>query len=502
MEGSTIVIAAFILYFAAILAIGFYHAKNIQNNDDFLLAGRNVGFWILLGTIVGTNVGGGTFVGITAGAFSNGVSSIWPFVGTYVFISIWALLFVRYVNRIRQYTVPDFLVMRFGERVRVPAALFMMLRAIVNTGLQLLAMASIMSVVLGWSLGLSMTVSLVITIVYCLAGGFYSVVVTDFIQTILQTVGPILLVILLITQAGGIGEVFSVTSQENSGTYDLLTPGWAVILGLIAASGPYYLVYQPMWQRAYAARDEDTAFKAMMWGTVISFLSVLLAVLLGISARLAAPAGIDPNDVLGFLYLEYLPPLVGAFFAVSLIAAIMSVLDSMVLDGTANFVRDIYQRTLNPNASEQQLVLMSRVAVVVISLLGLVMAILLPNLILLFVLANALAAGGVVVPALAAWFWRGATAAGAFWSIAGGGGCTIVWSAASWIINGSPEQPIVGINAVYVGFVVGTLMMVLVSRNTLRSEDESPEATLFKRSDLRRRRTLPDAPSPSTGAQS
>jgi SSS family solute:Na+ symporter len=484
MDVSIYVVAVFIAYFAAVLALGAYHARSVSNAEDFLVSGRNVGFWLLLGTILGTNVGGGTMVALTAGAYSDGVSALWPFLSAYLFIFVWALLFVRYVNRIRQFTLPDFLVLRFGERVRVPAAIFTMIRAIVLTGLQILAMASVMSVVLDLSLGLSMAISFGVTVVYCLLGGLYSVIVTDAVQTVLQTVGPIMLLVLVLSQVGNLGEVFSASPGFNPEAWNLLSPGWGVVLGLIAASGPYYLVYQPMWQRAYAARDEDTAYKSMLWGTVLSFVTVLIPIVLGIAANAVVPEGTEPSQVLPFLYLQQFPPLVGALFAVSLVGAIMSVLDSMVLDGTANLVRDVYQRKINPNATERQMVRVGRMAVVLISTLGLAMAIALPNLILLFVLANALAAGGLVIPAIAAWVSREATSSGAFWSIVGGGVATIGWSLAGWVAEGTPEQPFLGINAIYVGFAVGALLLVAVSALTPHSSDENADATLYRRRDL------------------
>lgn len=484
MGGSVYVIIAFVAYFGGILGLGAYHSRKVKNEEDFLVSGRNVGFWLMLGTIVGTNVGGGTMLAITAGSYTDGISSLWPFLSAYFFILIWALLFVRYVNRIKQFTLPDFLVLRFGERVRVPSALFTMLRSIVLAGLQILAMASVMSVVLGWSLNLSMAVAFAVTVVYCLLGGLYSVIITDFIQTILQTVGPLILLILVISAAGGFGEIFSAATEANPDAFNLFSPGGGVILGLIAASGPYYFVYQPMWQRAYAAKDENTAYKSMVWGTLLSFATVLLPVGIGISATVVAPDNLAGSEVLPYLYLERFPPLVGAIFAVSLVGAIMSVLDSMVLDGTANFVRDIYQKNINPQATQARLVTMGRISVVVISALGLLMAILLPDLILLFVLANALAAGGLVIPAFAAWISQRATGTGAFWSIVGGGLGTILWAAASWITQGSPEQPIFGINAVYVGFFVGALLMILLSWMTPHSETENPDATLYSKRDL------------------
>ncbi|REC95325.1 sodium:solute symporter family protein [Kushneria indalinina] len=473
------VVPVLVVYFALILGLGYYHSRKIENSEDFLVSGRNTGFWVLAGTIVGTNVGGGTMIGISAEAYRSGVSAIWPVLPSLIFIGLWTFLFVRYINRIRQVTLPDFLVLRFGERVRVPAAIFTMLRSIVLTGMQILAMASVVSTVLGWSMTASIIFSFVVTVGYCLLGGLHTVMVTDAIQTVIQTLGPLLIVTLIVFGLTQSGTLSDQAATLDPSMWNVWEPGWVVILGFIAASGPYYLIYQPMWQRVYAARDENTAVKSMAWGTVFSFLTVLLPITIGILAHLVAPADMDPNRILPWLYLEYFPPLVGSFFAVSLIAAIMSVLDSMVLDGSANLVRDIYQKRLNPRASERQLIRMGRVSILIISTLGLLMALALPNLIVLWVFANALAAGGIVVPALAAWFFKRATSRGAFWAIVGGGVGTAFWGGVNWVMTGDPGTPWLGISPVYVGFVISTALLIIISRNTPHGPDENPESTLY-----------------------
>lgn len=473
------IIPMFVIYFGLILAMGVYHSKKIKDSDDFLVSGRNVGFLLLTGTIVGTHIGGGTLIGFTAEAYEIGVAALWPILPSFFFMAIWIIFFVRYINRIRQVTLPDFLVLRFGEKVRVPSAIFTMFRSIVLTGMQILAMSSIMSAVIGWDVTTSIIISFLVTTVYCLLGGLHTVIVTDAIQSLIQIIGPIILLVILIIVIGDTGTLYERTIEINPDFWNIWEPGWAAILGFIAASGPYYLVYQPMWQRVYAAKDESTAFKSMSWAMVISFISIFVPIFIGIAANLVAPPDLAASEILPWLYLDYFTPWLGAFFAVSLIAAIMSVMDSMVLDGTANFVRDIYQKRINAQASEKQLIRMGRISVIAISTLGLVMALALQDLVVLWVFANALAAGGIVIPALAAWFSKRATSTGAFWSIVGGGIGTIMWAIIAWINTGNPGSAYLGISPVYVGFAASLILIIILSKNTPHSPEENPGATLY-----------------------
>ena len=91
------------VYFAIIELIGYYYSKRMKSMDDFLMAGRNLGTWVLVGTIVGTNIGGGTVMGLTGAGTTQGLSGVWTGLFAYIFIFIWAILFAKYTNRIKQY---------------------------------------------------------------------------------------------------------------------------------------------------------------------------------------------------------------------------------------------------------------------------------------------------------------------------------------------------------------------------------------------------------------
>lgn len=472
METSATVIAVFVAYFLLVLLLGLYHRKGIATQEDFSVAGRKVSFWPMIGTVVGTNIGGGTLVAVTAGAYETGLTAAVPFLSAYAFTMVWALLFVRYINRIKQFTLPDFFALRFGERVRVPAAVFTMARSVVLTGMQILAMAGVMSVVLGWSMELSMVVSVLVTVVYCLMGGMRSVIVTDGVQTILQTIGPIVLVIALFADVG----TAPLTQPSVAGTWNPAATGWGVFFGVIAASGPYYFIYQPMWQRAYAAKDERTAFRGMTIGTLLSFASLLLPVLVGVLARDMVPDSVAPEQALSFLYLNQMPTWVGALFAVSLVGSIMSVLDSMVLDATANFVRDIYQKRMGVN-DQARLVRGARLCTIAVCGIGLLLAFTIPDLSQLFVLGNGVATGGLFVVAVAAWLSRRATTTGAWWAIVGGGTATVAVAVASWVVNGDPAAGFLGITPVYAAFLVGAAALIIGSLLSKPDRTADPDAT-------------------------
>ncbi|MQA06325.1 MAG: hypothetical protein GEV07_27615 [Streptosporangiales bacterium] len=216
----------------------------------------------------------------------------------------------------------------------------------------------------------------------------------------------------------------------------------------------------------------------MTIGTALSFVSLLLPVLIGVLARAAVPEGTDPAQALPYLYLEQMPTWVGALFAVSLVGAIMSVLDSMVLDATANFVRDIYQRR-GGVTDQAKLVRAARLCTVVVCGIGLLLAFTIPDLNQLFVLGNGVATGGLFVVAAAAWLSRRATTTGAWWAIVGGGSATVAVAVASWVVNGDAALGFFGITPVYAAFGVAAIAIVVGSLVSRPDPTADPEATLL-----------------------
>lgn len=134
-------------------------------------------------------------------------------------------------------------------------------------------------------------------------------------------------------------------------------------------------MWQSTWQRFYASRTEDIA----RWGgfTGFFFAGIVLGIIsiaIGVSARAFLQGEIVPDAVFYTVLQEVLPPFLGGILAMSLMAALVSGGDSFIMQGASNLTRDIYNRYINPEASSEQLLRVSRWSVVIIAVLGLLVS--------------------------------------------------------------------------------------------------------------------------------
>ena len=138
----------------------------------------------------------------------------------------------------------------------------------------------------------------------------------------------------------------------------------------------------------------------------------------------------------------------------------------MLMGPVVIFVNDIYHKYLRPDASEESLVRVARVAIIVFGVLAIGLAYQVPSVLDLILYAYTFGAAGLFFPMLGLLFWRRTTAKGAFWSMLGGGLSAVIWSLA-----GEP----LGMGASYMGWIVGLPVLVIVSLLTEHSPDEDKD---------------------------
>jgi hypothetical protein len=149
------------------------------------------------------------------------------------------------------------------------------------------------------------------------------------------------------------------------------------------------------------------------------------------------------------------------------------------MNGVTIVTRDIYNKGINKNATDKQLLNVSRVSVVIVSLCGIAGALWLPILVPLWVLAQALALSGLLAAVVSAWWWKRATSAGALASIICGGVSSIGWAMYAWASTGSPGNLVYGLHAAHVGLIVSVPIMIIVSLAT-KADYSKVEATSYK----------------------
>ncbi|MEI0492982.1 sodium:solute symporter family protein [Brachyspira intermedia] len=268
--GGTIVIIIVVLYLVAMLLIGVYSSKKISNSNDFALAGRNLGPVLLAGTLAATNIGGGTSLGLAEQAFGKwGLSAVWYVITASIAYLVLAFLAQRFRNAMVT-TVSEYFYKRYGKANALVTSIIMGLPMIGITAAQIIASASILTVMTGWNYKLSVVIVTIVVTSYSSMGGLWGVAFTDLIQGSLVFIGSLVAIPFALNYAGGFDHVLAnLTPAQKSFTAGM---GWPTIISLTIMYIASYSVGPEISQRFFSARDS----KSLMIGSLVGGLVCII----------------------------------------------------------------------------------------------------------------------------------------------------------------------------------------------------------------------------------
>ncbi|ARI76380.1 sodium:solute symporter family protein [Halobacillus mangrovi] len=462
-------IGYFLVYFGLLFAMGFWYFFKVKSSDDYLIAGWSMGFWPIVGTIISTFCGAAVFIGWVGMGFTVGMSGFFKFaLPAYLFTLLLIVLFAKPLRRQRLYTLADLFSERFGDKLGIfPSVLSAFIYSVPTLALQIVGMSTVFTLAFDMSFNTGVIFSFALILGFTILGGLPATIITDAIQSIILVIGIVALFIASIFYGGGVQEILQSTPS------DYLTPfgqeGVSAVLIYALSVGPFYLIWQSTWQRIFASKSAEVAQKAGITAVIIATLISLLPYSIGVIARQYVPADINPDLVFSYVTVELLPPALGGIILVGLLSALMTGADSFILQGSSNLTQDLYARLIKPDANEKQMMAVSRWSVVIISVLGLIVAYNITNIISMYQWALRLSAVTLVFPFLAVMFWRGVTAKGTFVSMILAATVTIVWPYLK-----SP------IDVTLVGFSVSFITLVIVSLFTSHSRTERVKAVYYE----------------------
>jgi sodium/proline symporter len=310
---------------------------------------------------------------------------------------------------------------------------------------QLIAGGKGMALVTGISYPIALAIAVGIILIYTFMGGYLAVAYTDFFQSLVMLVGVMWIVIAALSELGGL-------TAANNALGDLdptLLSVWGRGMGW-----PHVVT------RHMAMSRPATARKAGFWATIWSLFFVPAPYLVGILAVLILPGLDDPEMAIFQVAAQLLPAAVTGLVMAAIMAAIMSTADSLLLQTGSIASRDIYERFINPKASERQMVMVSRGLVVAVAVIGYVVALVEPPTVFSIVIFATSVLGSAFLPAyVCAVWWRKANTPGALASMIVGATVAFVWEYAG-LVNTTQLHPML------TGVVSSTITMIVVSLAT------------------------------------
>lgn len=450
------------IYLIILLTIGFISSKNIKTSDHYLVANRNLGLMVLIGTIIAGWLGAGTVVGHASISYSNGVGALWWVLGGIIGIGI-IITIAKRLRSLEVYTVPDLLELRFGPLARVFGSITIIVAFTGIVGSQMKAVAYVLDVVVGLNGEFALILGASIVILYTFLGGMYSVAYTDVVQYVLLLIGLIIAAPIAFNAAGG----FSGWTSELPATHFELTGGLG-LSGALAIGLPFLMlatVDQNLYQRMYSAKNATTAKKGAIIGMFGGSLVMILVFVIAVSSASIFP-GIHPDLAVYTIATDLLNPFLGMILLLAILSIILSTADSYLLSPATNIVKDIYVRFMNPEASDKAILKLTRFFVVLLGVVALSGALWFDSFLSFMLLGYTVYGAGVFFPILAAFFWKRATYVGAVAAITGGLISTLLWEFA--ITSSIPT--------IFIGGGVSLVFLVVFSLFTKHSDTENADA--------------------------
>lgn len=471
--------------------MGIYSRKLATNSsDDFLMAGRGAPFWLMSAAYTGGSIGGAAVTGMLGYGFVGGISNVWPYIFPAVGSALFILLFARRLNYFgRAYgavTITDFLCKRYGETLRLPVAILSFVRPAFISGMQYIAIAVVLKVAFGWPMWVGVVIAAAVLVAYLVTAGQYSALLTQWFQTIIQTITIIVLGIACFKIAGGMTNTvdlfYTVLPEQFTNAFKINLSMFSVY---ILTLGLFYLVDPWVYMWCYVAKTPKVSQNSQLSTLgmqLFGFLVLLSGMALAVAAKSGAftlPKGLTPDALYSYLALNHTTVNIGTILIVGVLMTIISSGSSYAMNGVTILTNDIYHKCINKNATQKQLVVVSRISLFIVAIVGVASALWLPALIPLWTLAQAIVMSGLLMTVLCAWFWKRSTSKGALWSTILGGAAALGWAAYAWSKVGSPGALINGYHAVHVGLLVAIPVMIIVSLAT-KPEYELANATGYK----------------------
>jgi len=423
--GGSTYLVVILAYLVLMGGLGVYFAKRrVHTGDEFMLAGRSLPLWVMMGTLLATWVGSGTIVGGAAFTYQRGpLATIFFYAGVPIGILVLYFFLAERVRSISKHTIPEVLEVKYGAAARVLAAICILLAYVGITSYQFIGGGYVLNLTTGLPVGVGSAVTAAFIVFLAMTGGLFSVAYTDALSALLILFGLAFGLPFALKSAGGLEVLHQLPPVKRSWTGGLTLPQ---TLGYFLPLLLLILGEQNMYQRFAAARDSATAKRANI-GFFLGAVVVLTLVTLLASIAVVLYPGIHPDTAVLTMALDAMPFLVGAPLLAAAVAFIITTGDSYLLSCSTNVTHDFYVRFIDPGASQVKRLWITRGVVLVLGILAWVLGTFFPSVLAIQMYSYTMYGAAITPAVLAAFLWKRVTAAGGVASILLGGGGTLLW---------------------------------------------------------------------------
>ena len=499
MNSTTIwILAAFIAYMGMMLVIGASYMKTGKSTEDYFLGGRKLGGWVVALSAQASDMSGWLLMGLPGSVYALGTGQMWIAVGLFLgTVANWLII----SNRLRRYTIvannsltlPAYFENRFHDKKRILlgiSSIVIVIFFLVYTASAFASGGKLFSTVFGCSYHVSLTIGAIIILAYTFMGGFMAVCVTDFIQGMLMLIALVTVpVIAYALMDGNLGGALAQTGVTTANFLNVMKNGDSTFSAVDIISqlawGLGYCGMPHILVRFMAVKNQKELNKSKGIAIVWVAISLAFAVIIGVLGRAYLyPTVLGENGsstetvfiemITRLFTIDFRIPLIAGLFLCGILAAIMSTADSQLLVTASSVSEDIYKGIVRKDATQDNVMKMSRITVVAVALLAYLIA-WDPNSSIMGLVSNAWAGlgaafGPIVLMSL---FWKRCNLPGAVAGIVSGGLTVIIWDYIP-LVSGQTLGAVTGLYSLAIGFLISILLIVIVSLCT-----KAPDAAIL-----------------------
>ena len=466
----TLLIVLVCMYMLVSIGIGLWAARRVRNTADYALAGRSLPLMMVITATFATWFGGETVLGLRGRFIEGGIAGVIeePF-GSGMALILVGMFFARKLYKMDLLTIGDFYRRRYGKKIELACAFFIILSYLGWVGAQVAALGLVLNLITegAISVSLGMTIGTFVVLFYTVYGGMWSVAVTDFFQMIIIAAGLVAIAFTAGEMAGGFTAVVQFADQRNlfNPWPEMSWNGWLFWISAAITMMIGSIPQQDVFQRVMSAKDAKTAVRGPIIGGGLYILFAFVPMFIVCAAVLAMP-GVgdalltsDPQRLLPTLIRDYMPWWLRVLFFGAVLSAVMSTASATMLAPTTTFVENVLRNYMNIEGKE--LVYM-RATLVVFAVMVLSYSLWFEGTAIYDMVAMAyqFPVVGAFWPLVMGLYWKRATTQGAWTSIIVGG---LTWGILTATSLGDVFPSVLG------GFIVAGISMVVGSLLPTRS---------------------------------
>lgn len=389
-----------VLFFSALLIIGFLSSRKVKSDaESFLLSGRNMG--LILFVLVNVSTWYGGIIGVGEFTYRYGLVS-WFTQGLpyYFFAFLFAMFFAKKIREASLFTIPEKIEQVYGKNTALLSAVVVFI--LVSPAPYLLMSANLISLVFDTGDLISLLIGIILSASYLVKGGFRSNIFTDAFQFFIMFAGFIVILLVAALNFGGINFLKSNLPHSHISLTGDASVTFLIVWFLIAL---WTFADPGFHQRSYSAKTGNVAKYGILISIIFWALFDFLTTSTGLYAKAIIPDLENPIMAYPVLAEKILAPGLKGIFYAAMFATIISTLNSFMFLSATTIGKDFIYR-LSKEERADKIKFYTIIGIIITSVLSVIIAYTIPSVVQIWYTIGSLFIPGIILPVISAYYPR------------------------------------------------------------------------------------------------